>query len=67
MCQEQRILDLTKRTNYSLIQRNGQRIYGGPPPNWEGPPPEKGCEVFVGKLPRDCFEPDIVPIFERVR
>lgn len=25
-----------------------------------------GSEVFVGKLPRDCFEPEIVPVFEKV-
>lgn len=23
----------------------GQRKYGGPPPNWEGPTPGTGCEV----------------------
>ena len=23
----------------------GQRKYGGPPPNWEGPPPGAGHEV----------------------
>lgn len=25
-----------------------------------------GSEVFVGKLPRDCYEPELVPIFETV-
>lgn len=29
-----------------------------------GPPPPKGCEVFVGNVPRDVFEDEVVPIFE---
>ncbi|XP_065560871.1 probable RNA-binding protein 46 isoform X2 [Artemia franciscana] len=60
------ILQLISRTGYKLVQENGQRIYGGPPPNWMGPPPPKGSEVFIGKLPRDIFEDTLVPIFERV-
>ncbi|CAF3509993.1 unnamed protein product [Rotaria sp. Silwood1] len=28
-------------------------------------PPGRGCEVFVGKLPRDCFESELFPLFER--
>jgi RNA recognition motif-containing protein len=53
-----------EKTGYTLLQINGQRIYGGPPPNWEGPPPPRGSEVFVGKIPRDCFEDELVPVFE---
>jgi len=56
---------LQKRTGYELTQKNGQRIYGGPPPNWYGPPPVKGTEIFVGKVPRDMYEWQLVPIFER--
>jgi RNA recognition motif-containing protein len=55
---------LLDKTGYTLLQSNGQRIYGGPPPNWEGPPPSRGSEVFVGKIPRNCFEDEIVPVFE---
>ncbi len=36
----------------------------GPPPDWVGPPPPRGCEVFVGNVPRDVFEDEVVPIFE---
>ncbi|CAB4054218.1 Probable RNA-binding protein 46,Heterogeneous nuclear ribonucleoprotein R,Heterogeneous nuclear ribonucleoprotein Q,RNA-binding protein 47,APOBEC1 complementation factor [Lepeophtheirus salmonis] len=50
----------------SPLQRNGQRIYGSPPPDWTGPPPEKGAEIFVGKVPRDCFENELVPLFSSV-
>ena len=56
---------LMERTGYSIVQQNGQRRYG-PPPDWEGLPPARGSEVFVGKIPRDCFEDELVPVFERV-
>lgn len=32
---------------------------------WEGPSPPRGCEVFVGKIPRDMYEDELVPVFER--
>ncbi|KAL7062918.1 hypothetical protein AAHC03_0130 [Spirometra sp. Aus1] len=47
------------------MQENGQRRYG-PPPDWVGPPPARGCEIFIGKIPRDCFEDELVPVFESV-
>ncbi|CAL8284108.1 unnamed protein product [Merluccius merluccius] len=56
---------LIQRTGYQLLQENGQRRYGGPPPGWEGPPPERGSEIFVGKLPRDLFEDELVPLCEK--
>ncbi|ESO01760.1 hypothetical protein HELRODRAFT_112672 [Helobdella robusta] len=58
------ILELLKRTDYPLVQENGQRRYG-PPKNWVGEVPRRGCEIFVGKLPRDCFEDELVPILEK--
>lgn len=33
--------------------------------DWEGPPPPRGCEVFVGKIPRDMYEDELVPLFDR--
>lgn len=60
------LIKLMEKTGYSMIQENGQRKYGGPPPNWKGPLPGRGCEVFVGKIPRDCFEDELVPAFEKV-
>ena len=38
----------------------------GPPPNYVGEVPSKGCEVFVGKIPRDLFEDEIFPVFEQI-
>ena len=63
---DKNLQELMARTRYPLVQENGQRKYGGPPPDWEGAPPPKGSEVFVGKIPRDCFEDELVPVFERV-
>uniref|UniRef100_A0A8C3B2T3 Probable RNA-binding protein 46 n=1 Tax=Cairina moschata TaxID=8855 RepID=A0A8C3B2T3_CAIMO len=62
---EAALLALMEKTGYSMVQENGQRKFGGPPPGWEGPPPPRGCEVFVGKIPRDMYEDELVPIFER--
>uniref|UniRef100_A0A8C2MRL1 RNA-binding protein 47 n=1 Tax=Cricetulus griseus TaxID=10029 RepID=A0A8C2MRL1_CRIGR len=50
----------------ALMERTGYSMYGGPPPGWEGPHPQRGCEVFVGKIPRDVYEDELVPVFETV-
>uniref|UniRef100_A0AAY5KJE6 APOBEC1 complementation factor n=1 Tax=Esox lucius TaxID=8010 RepID=A0AAY5KJE6_ESOLU len=65
MQKEASLRALIQRTGYQLLQENGQRRYGGPPPGWEGPPPERGSEIFVGKLPRDLFEDELVPLCEK--
>uniref|UniRef100_Q923K9-3 Isoform 3 of APOBEC1 complementation factor n=1 Tax=Rattus norvegicus TaxID=10116 RepID=Q923K9-3 len=57
---------LVQRTGYSLVQENGQRKYGGPPPGWDTTPPERGCEIFIGKLPRDLFEDELIPLCEKI-
>lgn len=48
-----------------LFSKSGQRKYGGPPPNWDGPTPGNGCEVFCGKIPKDMFEDELIPLFEK--
>lgn len=60
------LVALMEKTGYTMVQENGQRKFGGPPPRWEGPPPPKGCEVFVGKIPRNCFEDELVPVFQTI-
>lgn len=47
-----------------LIPHSGQRKYGGPPPHWEGNVPGNGCEVFCGKIPKDMYEDELIPLFE---
>ncbi|KAG9479606.1 hypothetical protein GDO78_011563 [Eleutherodactylus coqui] len=63
---EAALIALMERTGYAMVQENGQRKYGGPPPGWEGLHPPRGCEVFVGKIPRDVYEDELVPVFESV-
>ena len=47
---------------------NGQRKYGPPPShpdrNFDGPCPNS--EIFVGRIPREVFEDELVPLFETV-
>ncbi|XP_048730769.2 APOBEC1 complementation factor-like isoform X2 [Ostrea edulis] len=62
---EANLLKLMERTGYPMVQENGQRKYG-PPPDWNKQSPPRGCEIFVGKIPRDCYEDELVPVFERV-
>jgi len=57
--------ELCRQTGYSIKQENGQRKYGGPPPGWNDLIPGKGCEIFVGKLPRDLYEDELVPVLEK--
>merc|ERR1712112_160190 len=45
---------------------HGQRIYGGPPPGWSGSAPERGTEIYCYRIPRDCFEDELVPLFSSV-
>uniref|UniRef100_A0A3B3WDU7 RRM domain-containing protein n=1 Tax=Poecilia mexicana TaxID=48701 RepID=A0A3B3WDU7_9TELE len=64
---EARIRELLDRTGYTLDVTTGQRKYGGPPPDavYAGPQPTVGTEIFVGKIPRDLFEDELVPLFEK--
>ena len=64
------------------MQKQGQRIFGGPPPDWTGSPPGRGTEIYCYRIPRyhtdelslmrinclnrDCFEDELVPVFASV-
>jgi heterogeneous nuclear ribonucleoprotein R len=62
---EAKIKAILERTGYSLDVTTGQRKYGGPPPNWDAMPPGNGCEVFCGKIPKDMYEDELIPLFEK--
>ncbi|XP_046869921.1 heterogeneous nuclear ribonucleoprotein R-like [Hypomesus transpacificus] len=64
---ESKIKALLERTGYTLDVTTGQRKYGGPPPDevYTGTQPGVGTEVFVGKIPRDLYEDELVPLFEK--
>jgi len=63
-----RLLAMQEETGYEILQRHGQRITGGPPPNWpQGQvAPGQGTEVYCYRVPRDCFEDELMPVFSRV-
>nr|XP_061808234.1 heterogeneous nuclear ribonucleoprotein R-like isoform X5 [Nerophis lumbriciformis] len=63
---EAKIKALLDQTGYTLDVTTGQRKYGGPPPEevFTGAQPGFGTEVFVGKIPRDLYEDELVPLFE---
>lgn len=52
------------QSRYSFSQNNGKRIYG-PPHGWTGPPPPKGSEIFIGNLPYDVNEEELMPLCEK--
>jgi len=62
---EEKLRDILSRTGYTLDVTTGQRKYGGPPPGWEGPPPGKNCEVYCGNIPKDVYEDELIPQFEK--
>lgn len=62
---EAKLKEILDRTGYSLEITSGQRKYGGPPPNYAGPNPGAGHEVFCGKIPNSIFEDTLIPMFER--
>ncbi|KAL3316249.1 APOB1 complementation factor [Cichlidogyrus casuarinus] len=51
--------------DYAFSSEKGQRIYG-PPKDWAGEAPEHGCEVFIGHIPRDCLEHELMNVFAGV-
>lgn len=36
------------------------------PAGWVGSPPPPGSEVFIGRLPQDVYEHQLIPLFQRV-
>jgi len=67
---DEKVKALLDRTGYTLDITTGQRKYGGPPPDWEGLAPGMGekkfcSQIFIGKLPRDMYEDELVPLFEQ--
>ncbi|KAB7504180.1 Heterogeneous nuclear ribonucleoprotein R [Armadillidium nasatum] len=61
---KEKLKAIIDKSGYTLDVTTGQRKYGGPPPNWEGPAPGPGCEVFCGKIPKDLYEDELIPLFE---
>ena len=47
-------------SDYKIAQENAQRKITHR--FWTIPPP-KGCEIFIGHIPKDCFEKELFPVF----
>ncbi|VDN04099.1 unnamed protein product [Thelazia callipaeda] len=63
----EKIKEILDRTGYSLEVTIGQRKYGGPPPNWDGPsagPQGSGHEIYIGKIPKEVYEDTLISLFE---
>ena len=60
-----KIKEILDRTGYKLDISTGQRKFTGPPPGWKGAAPVVGCEVFCGRIPKDMFEDELIPLFEK--
>ncbi|NWV38475.1 DND1 protein, partial [Grantiella picta] len=60
------LLAWEQKNGIKLVQVNGQRRYGRPPPGWVGGPPPADTEVYIGKLPQDMYENTLIPLFESV-
>ena len=61
-----RLLNLTIRTDYQLVQENGQRRLTCPEIAKNEKERPKGAEIFLGRLPRDCYEDELMPLLEKI-
>ncbi|XP_073525108.1 dead end protein homolog 1-like [Phyllobates terribilis] len=64
------LIEWMRSSNVSLVQENGQRKYGGPPPGRshtcgvEAPP--HGSEIFIGNIPQEIYEDTLISLFQSV-
>ncbi|XP_078049784.1 putative RNA-binding protein 46 [Augochlora pura] len=61
-----RLLEMLQRTKYELVQENGQRRLTAPEIVRGEKERVKGAEIFLGRLPRDCYEDELMPILEKI-
>lgn len=61
-----RLLEMLQRTKYELVQENGQRRLTAPEIIRGEKQRVKGAEIFLGRLPRDCYEDELMPMLETV-
>lgn len=56
-----------KFSDYPHQVTAGQRKYGGPPSDWQSmAQPPIGSEIFVGRIPKDVYEDELIPLFEKI-
>lgn len=54
-----------RRTGYEITQSNGQRICSLQT-SLNILVPAKGSEIFIGRLPKDLYEFDLIPVFQKI-
>ncbi|KAJ8919636.1 hypothetical protein NQ315_006162 [Exocentrus adspersus] len=54
-----------QKNGYQIIQTNGQRVYE-PSASKNVKPPPRGCEIFIGKLHKNLYEDELIPLFETI-
>lgn len=59
------VIALSQKMNYPIDQKNGQRTFG-PHPLDGHLKISRGCEIFVGKIPRAIYEDELVPLFQQI-
>jgi len=63
---ERAVNEFLKKSPTGIIITPFYRQYGGPPANWSGPAPDpRTCQIYVGKIPTDMFEHELVPFLEK--
>ncbi|XP_033222645.1 probable RNA-binding protein 46 [Belonocnema kinseyi] len=60
------LLHLANRTKYEIVQENGQRRLTCPELVENQKERPKGAEVFLGRLPRDCYEDELEPYLSKI-
>ncbi|KAI6174078.1 hypothetical protein M3Y98_01150900 [Aphelenchoides besseyi] len=62
----EKISEIIEKTKYQLEVTVGQRKYHAPP-NYTGPDPSThGHEIYIGQIPRDVYEDQLIPLFETI-
>ena len=59
-----KLKEILDRTGYMQEISTGQRKYMNKENQSVTLP--TGCECFIGKLPKDCFEDELIPVFEKI-
>lgn len=58
------IKELQEVTGYCMQQSKGQRR--STPFGWMAGEPPRGCEIFIGRIPRYVYEDILIPVFSSV-
>lgn len=52
---------LNENTGFPIVQERRLKRYE-PPPQWIGPPPPRGCVLYMGNMPINISEDELIPL-----